>query len=213
MTEMSSGQSRDTQWPRFEVFQQSREGAPFHNVGSVHAPDAEMALQNARDVFVRRPQTLRLWVVPARQIFTRTRQELENDPAWREEMVTEGVPRKRYHVFCKTSQRRSMNFVAHAGEVEAATPVQALEKAIERYGDETVYVWWIVPADAVVANDEEEADSMFTPAHDKKYRMPTDYRTRTMMREVKRRKETRREELRREELRREEDRREEVRNE
>lgn len=184
MTETIAGRERDTQWSRFEVFQQSREGAPFHNVGTVHAPDEEMALQNARDVFVRRPQTLRLWVVPTRQIFTRTRQELEEDPAWREEMVTKAVPSKRYHVFCKTSQRRSMNFVTHAGEVEAATPVQALEKAIERYGDDGIYVWWIVPADAVIASDDAEADSMFAPAEEKTFRMPTEYRTRTMMREV-----------------------------
>lgn len=184
MTETKSDRARDTQWSRFEVFQQSREGAPVHNVGSVHAPDEEMALQNARDVFVRRPQTLRLWVVPAREIFTRTRQELENDPAWREEMVTKAVPPKQYHVFRKTSQRRSMNFVSHAGEVEAPTPVQALEKAIELFGDETVYVWWIVPADAVIASDDEDAESMFAPAHDKEFRMPSDYRTRTMMREV-----------------------------
>lgn len=188
MTETRSGRARDTQWPRFEVFQQSREGAPFQNVGSVHAPDEEMALQNARDVFVRRPQTVRLWVVAADQIFSRTRQELENDPAWREEVVAEGVPPKRYYVFCKTSQRRSMTFVTHTGEVEGATPVQALEKAMEVYGDETVYVWWLVPADAVNASDDAEAESMFAPAQDKDFRMPTEYRTRTMMREVKQRK-------------------------
>lgn len=189
MSETSSG--RDTQWPRFEVFQQSREDAPFHNVGSVHAPDEEMALQNARDVFVRRPQTLRLWVVPASQIFARTRQQLAEDAAWREEgaawrdeTVAEDVPPKQYYVFRKTSQRRSMTFVVHAGEVQAPTPVQALAKAVDRYGDEEVYVWWIVPATAVVANDEEDAEPMFAPAHDKTFRMPTEYRTRTMMREV-----------------------------
>lgn len=182
---MIENAGRDTQWPRFEVFQQSREGAPLHNVGSVHAPDEEMALQNARDVFVRRPQTLRLWVVPARQIFTRTRQQLEEDPAWRDEIVTEDVPPKQYHVFHKTSQRRSMNFVVHAGEVEAATPVEALAKAVDQFGDDA-YVWWIVPADAVVANDDEDAGPMFAPAHDKAFRMPTEYRTRTMMRQVMR---------------------------
>ncbi|MDX1687033.1 MAG: hypothetical protein R3248_03535 [Candidatus Promineifilaceae bacterium] len=198
MSDTRPDHSRDTQWPRFEVFQQSREGAPFHNVGSVHAPDEEMALQNARDVFVRRPKTVRLWVVPARQIFTRTGEEVEDDPAWREEMVAEDVPPKQYHVFRKTSQRRSMNFVVHAGEVEAATPVQALEKAIERYGDETVYVWWIVPAAAVVASDEEEAESMFSPAHNKDFRMPTAYRTRTMMREVMQRGEAQQEQGQRE---------------
>lgn len=190
---MKENAGRDTQWPRFEVFQQSREDAPFHNVGSVHAPDEEMALQNARDVFVRRPQTLRLWVVPANRILARTRQQLEEDDSLREEgaagrdeIVAEDAPLKQYHVFRKTSQRRSMNFVTHAGEVEAPTSVQALAKAVEQFGDNTAYVWWIVPAAAVVANDEEDAEPMFAPAHDKTFRMPTEYRTRTMMREVMR---------------------------
>ena len=73
--------SPDTQWPRYEVFQQSRPGGPYQSVGSVHAPDAEIALQNARDVFVRRPQTVSLWVVPAEQILARTQEELEEDDA------------------------------------------------------------------------------------------------------------------------------------
>src|SRR5690606_36949825 len=77
---------RDTQWPRFEVFQQVRPDTPFHNVGSVHAPDAELALQNARDVFVRRPQTVTLWVVPADRILMKTREELAAEPGWRDEI-------------------------------------------------------------------------------------------------------------------------------
>jgi hypothetical protein len=43
---------------RFEVFQQERPGRPHRNIGSVHAPDVEMALLNARDVFARRPEIL-----------------------------------------------------------------------------------------------------------------------------------------------------------
>ena len=69
----------DSQWPRYEVFQQDREGRPHRNVGSVHAPDPEMAMQNARDVFVRRPACLSLWVVPAGAIFSKTAQELREE--------------------------------------------------------------------------------------------------------------------------------------
>ncbi len=36
------------QWPRFEVFKQDKVDGPIRNVGSVHAPDAELALLNAR---------------------------------------------------------------------------------------------------------------------------------------------------------------------
>src|SRR5262249_21437469 len=38
------------------------------HVGSVHAPDAEMALRNARDVYTRRQEGVSIWVVPAAQI-------------------------------------------------------------------------------------------------------------------------------------------------
>ena len=174
----------DTQWPRFEVFQRSREGGPVHNIGTVHAPDAEVALQNARDVFVRRPKTLALWVAPARSILTRTREQLEEEPAWREELVTEAVPPRRYLVFHKNSQRRSMHYVTMCSEVEATTPVEALAKGLDRHDEGDSFVWWIVPADAIVRSDDDDIESMFAPAQDKDYRMPHQYRTRTLMREA-----------------------------
>lgn len=176
----------DTQWPRFEVFQQARPGASFANVGSVHAPDAEMALQNARDVFVRRPQTYRLWVVPAEAILARTAQELQEAPDAETETTSGGEAEKEYHVFRKTNQRRSMTYVELAEKIVANDPRQALRQAMARAGDEEMtYVWWIVPADAVVASNEDDVESMFEPARDKTYRMPSEYRTTTMMREVK----------------------------
>jgi ring-1,2-phenylacetyl-CoA epoxidase subunit PaaB len=38
------------------------------HVGSLHAVDAEMALQNARDVYTRRGEGLSIWVVPSSAI-------------------------------------------------------------------------------------------------------------------------------------------------
>ena len=100
--------ARDTQWMRFEVFLQERPDQPHRSVGSVHAPDAEIALQNARDVFVRRPRAHSLWVAPARAILARTQQELEADDADQVMDVThEGGVAERYQVFQKQSQRRS----------------------------------------------------------------------------------------------------------
>lgn len=55
---------KDTQWPLWEVFIQTRPGQPHKHCGSVHAPDAEIALQNARDVYARRNEGTNLWVVP-----------------------------------------------------------------------------------------------------------------------------------------------------
>jgi ring-1,2-phenylacetyl-CoA epoxidase subunit PaaB len=58
----------ETQWPLWEVFTQEDQGAPHEHAGSVHAADAEMALQNARDVYGRRGKVVSLWVVPSNVI-------------------------------------------------------------------------------------------------------------------------------------------------
>ncbi len=63
----------------YEVFKQDRPDGPFRNVGSVHAPDAELALVNARDVFARRPSCVALWVVPDDAILRRTAEELTRE--------------------------------------------------------------------------------------------------------------------------------------
>lgn len=57
-----------TQWPLWEVFTQAGKGAPHEHAGSVHATDAEHAMQNARDVYARRGEAVSLWVVPATAI-------------------------------------------------------------------------------------------------------------------------------------------------
>ena len=58
----------DGNWPLFEVFIRSRGGMSHRHVGSLHAVDAEMALQNARDVYTRRGEGLSIWVVPSAAI-------------------------------------------------------------------------------------------------------------------------------------------------
>ena len=54
--------------PLWEVFIRSRNGMAHRHVGSVHAADAEMALQAARDVYTRRSEGLSVWVVPSTAI-------------------------------------------------------------------------------------------------------------------------------------------------
>ncbi len=181
---MSSG---DTQWPRFEVFQQASADGPIENCGSVHAPDVVMALQNARDVFVRRPQVAALWVVPAAAILSVTREELAGLPA--PPAVDEaGSPQATYHIFTKSSQRRAMTFVRYRGDVSAATPQQALQQALDEGGPESAYVWWVVPAAAVSKSRDEDAAMLFDPAHDKSFRLPGAYHTRTLMDEIRQQK-------------------------
>jgi ring-1,2-phenylacetyl-CoA epoxidase subunit PaaB len=58
----------DTQWPLFEVFHQKARGEHHAHVGSVHAPDAEMALVLAKEQYARRMACVNLWVVRADHI-------------------------------------------------------------------------------------------------------------------------------------------------
>jgi ring-1,2-phenylacetyl-CoA epoxidase subunit PaaB len=60
--------SNKSQGPVWEVFIQASPGIPHKHAGSVHAPDAEMALQNARDVYTRRKEGINIWVVEAKYI-------------------------------------------------------------------------------------------------------------------------------------------------
>jgi ring-1,2-phenylacetyl-CoA epoxidase subunit PaaB len=50
-------------WPLWEVFVRGRQGLSHKHVGSLHAPDPEMAVQNARDVYTRRREGESIWVV------------------------------------------------------------------------------------------------------------------------------------------------------
>jgi ring-1,2-phenylacetyl-CoA epoxidase subunit PaaB len=55
-------------WPLWEVFVRSRGGLAHKHVGSVHAADAAMALEAARDVYTRRMEGVSLWVAPSAAI-------------------------------------------------------------------------------------------------------------------------------------------------
>lgn len=61
-------------WPLWEVFVRSRGGLAHKHVGSVHAADAAMAVEAARDVYTRRMEGVSLWVAPSAAI-------IASDPA------------------------------------------------------------------------------------------------------------------------------------
>jgi ring-1,2-phenylacetyl-CoA epoxidase subunit PaaB len=65
---MSEQEPVDSQGPLWEVFVQEEGGAAHVHAGSLHAPDRDMALQNARDVYARRGRVASLWVVESAAI-------------------------------------------------------------------------------------------------------------------------------------------------
>jgi ring-1,2-phenylacetyl-CoA epoxidase subunit PaaB len=58
----------DPTTPLWEVFIRARNGLAHKHVGSVHAADATLALQAARDVYTRRGEGFSIWVVPSSAI-------------------------------------------------------------------------------------------------------------------------------------------------
>jgi ring-1,2-phenylacetyl-CoA epoxidase subunit PaaB len=55
-------------WPLWEIFIRSKSGLAHKHCGSLHAADAEMAIENARDVYTRRMEGVSIWVVPSQSI-------------------------------------------------------------------------------------------------------------------------------------------------
>jgi ring-1,2-phenylacetyl-CoA epoxidase subunit PaaB len=66
-------------WPLWEVFIRSQNGLAHKHVGSLHASDAEMAVENARDVYTRRNEGVSIWVVKSVDIYA-------SDPDQKEEL-------------------------------------------------------------------------------------------------------------------------------
>ena len=54
--------------PTHIFFVRSKNGLEHRHCGSLHAADADMALENARDVYTRRNEGVSIWVVESKHI-------------------------------------------------------------------------------------------------------------------------------------------------
>jgi ring-1,2-phenylacetyl-CoA epoxidase subunit PaaB len=66
------------EWPLWEIFIRSKQGLDHKHVGSLHAADAAMAIENARDVYTRRQEGVSIWVVESKQIHASNPDEAES---------------------------------------------------------------------------------------------------------------------------------------
>jgi len=55
-------------WPLWEVFIRSKSGLEHKHAGSLHAADATMAIEHARDLYTRRMEGVSVWVVRSSEI-------------------------------------------------------------------------------------------------------------------------------------------------
>ena len=66
------------EWLLWEVFIRGQHGLSHRHVGSLHAPDAGVAMNNARDVYTRRNEGVSIWVVRSDEVSAS--QPSENGP-------------------------------------------------------------------------------------------------------------------------------------
>ncbi len=166
--EIQLGSMQEGGWPRWEAFVRQRGGLAHVHSESVHAVDAETALLNARDVYLRRVEGVSLWVVPAAAISV---WDSDNPvPSVASEPQDEPVL---WEVFVR--HRRGLAHV-HAGSLYATSAADVISKACAVFvtRDEGVSVW-VLPSATVHAADPVDAEALFSPFADKGYRYPTYY--------------------------------------
>nr|WP_276503873.1 1,2-phenylacetyl-CoA epoxidase subunit PaaB [Terrimonas sp. H1YJ31] len=64
-------------WPLWEIFIRSKQGLDHKHAGSLHAADAQMAIENARDVYTRRMEGVSIWAVESKYIHASNPDEAE----------------------------------------------------------------------------------------------------------------------------------------
>ncbi len=163
------GRSEDHLWSRWEVFVRPRGGVTHVYSESVHAPDAETALLNARDTYLRRVEGVSLWVIPEGAISRwDEHQELPRSAAGQD-----ASPRPLWEAFIR--HRRGAQFL-HAGSIVAVDARDAIARARDAFLTKTDGVAiWVAPSASIVAADPAEAEMLFEPFADKGYRQATYY--------------------------------------
>ena len=71
-------ETNQNEWPLWEVFVRSKQGLDHKHMGSLHAADAAMAIENARDVYTRRMEGISIWVVESKHIIASNPDDAEN---------------------------------------------------------------------------------------------------------------------------------------
>jgi ring-1,2-phenylacetyl-CoA epoxidase subunit PaaB len=68
----------EREWPLFEIFIRARGGLDHKHVGSLHAADARMAIEHARDLYTRRQEGVSIWAVPSASIVASDPEDAES---------------------------------------------------------------------------------------------------------------------------------------
>jgi 1,2-phenylacetyl-CoA epoxidase PaaB subunit len=89
-----------------------------------------------------------------------------------------------YLVFNKENPAGTQTMV---GTIKAESPEKALTLALNlSIKDKKPFAWWIIPERMIYKSDPGDAESFFSPAQEKFFRMATDFKTLTVMQQIKR---------------------------
>ena len=67
-----------TEWSLSEIFIRGQHGLSHRHVGSLHALDDQMALQNARDLYTRRGEADSIWIVRSADLIASAPEDKES---------------------------------------------------------------------------------------------------------------------------------------
>lgn len=162
------------QFGTFEVFVQPKEGKAFQHEGIVHAPDLELAYVLAKEAFTRRFTCTSLYVVDTRDVYISPTTEGDQS-AYNliDAPQTSNGTKASYEIYHLMKRGKQH---LHAGTVEAATPLEAMYIAKQKFGtDKPVYNVWAIRTDTIRFTTTEERD-LWNTLPEKKFRDATDYK-------------------------------------
>jgi ring-1,2-phenylacetyl-CoA epoxidase subunit PaaB len=189
----------DSQGPVWQVFERPAHGHPVRAAGSVHAVDAETALQNAWAVYGRRPTAVALWVVSRALVLTKSTQDPAADstlshsdgrgqPATSSVESGEGSSSLSHNGSTQTYCvfRRSGTKINYEEEpsIVAASPEQALARALAQLNGEDCHAIWVFPAAAIISSESPAAGCSFAPQPYKWFRDHKSFPTGALLREI-----------------------------
>lgn len=108
----------------YEVFRAGEDDEAMAHVGSVQAPDLDFAAQYAREVYSRRQEAARLWVVPRESVLVVEDEDFLRPPLDRSFKMGVG-----YRV--TVEKRKALRENVKGGAADEASPKAAYEAAHE----------------------------------------------------------------------------------
>jgi ring-1,2-phenylacetyl-CoA epoxidase subunit PaaB len=165
------------QWPVYQVFERLAPDKPMRASGSVHAVDAETALENAWAVYGRRPNGVSFCVVPRSEIVTKPREEFAQIAP-----SSQGAADSR-QTFCVFRRKGEKLLYEQGRSVVAANAGEAMTLAVSEAGD--CFAIWVFPAASMTSSASVSADCPNTSQPHKWFRDHKSFPVFAMLREIR----------------------------